>query len=286
MRRGVLDEFGRPPTQVIASALTERVIHTRGTPEHAGNKLLRKAAEQVACVSTRIGLDKEKGASLDHERPATKATDRTPEQLLEQLPRLPACRPITESAGQASDPAWYPLPLHEQATYSSKYLGAVGTPNDETKQAMDLLVCKTDPAPHVLTMRADLALHDIAESESSRDRLRGIFGFEKLHGKIHVAHDFEQSERHNSLDATRARVSGSRGGEVRQRASRSRGNSTREGRDGSVRRYRFANLHGRTPHDEGGSRSPAGGFSQVSHLSATSFTLVHLTLWSFLLMIP
>lgn len=167
------------------------MLHTHRTPEHARDQLLRKATEQVACVSTRVSLYEEKGASLNHECPATEAPDRTSEQFCEQLTRFPACCPITEPTRQAPDPAWHPLTLHEQSAYRLKDLGAVGTANHEAKQAMDFLVSQTDPTPYVFAVRADLALHHITEPEASGDRLCGNFSFEKLHRKIHVPHDLE-----------------------------------------------------------------------------------------------
>lgn len=226
-RSDILDELRLPPTQIVASTLTQGVVDPSGPAQCAGEELLGKATQQVAGVATRVGFQEEEGPPLDHERATTEPTDRTAKESLETFPGVPPHRSISKPSRQASDPPGRSFLRGELPTHGAENLRPVGPTDHEAEEPPDLVVGQAYPTPDVIAIGPDLALYDITETEAPRDRLCGILVLEDLHGQIHVPHDLEESECHDGLDATGACFSRRRGRGIRHSLEIGRGHLTR-----------------------------------------------------------
>jgi hypothetical protein len=128
----------------------------------------------------------------------------TAEQLLERPTSVPASQAVLHTPWQHSRYACGPFGLGEQSSDAMENLSPVRPANYEPKQPPHILIGKPDPLANIFAMRADLAVNDITQAETPGHGPRRILFFEELRRQVHVAHDFEQSQRDDGLDPARS----------------------------------------------------------------------------------
>lgn len=220
-----LDDLSLPSAVIVASPLTERVLHASVPAQGQFQHLLAEPREQVTRLPARVAFDEEQRAPFDHERRSSEPADGTAEESFERPSGPTTSGTELQGSREHPDPAGGPIGVGQETTYTMKHLLPVRAPNDEAKEPSHLVVREPSAFACVFAIGADLSLHDIAQAKPTRHGSRRILVFQELDGKIHITQHLEESQGHDGLHSSRSRRHGWSLDRVRQRRSRFGGSS-------------------------------------------------------------
>jgi len=129
----------------------------------------------MTSLSSRITLDKNERSSLQTEWASTEASDTAPKEPLEAPLDPPTCDRVLKTPRHDSCPPTQALRHGEKPAGTVEDLFAVGSPDHEPEEVLDLPVRKANSLLNILLVGADLSVDYIAQAQTARHRLGRIF---------------------------------------------------------------------------------------------------------------
>ena len=190
--------------------------HGRLTPGSVFENLLTKPGNDVACVPSGIILDEEHRSTLDRERsppePSHLPAEEPPQRSLGSNPGHSESGPQRQQPG----PTLPSARRGQQATDLLEDDLPVRPTNHESEEIANLTVGESHTLLHVLAIRANLPLDDVAEAETTGHRLRRILVLQKLSRQILVPQHLKQPKCDHGLNPTGLCLLGGRSHRFRQ----------------------------------------------------------------------
>jgi hypothetical protein len=129
----------------------------------------------MTSLSARITLDKNERSSLHTEWASTEASDTAPKEPLETPLDPPTCDRVLKTPWHDSCPPTRALRHGEKPARTVEDLFAVGSPDHEPEEVLDLPIREANSLLNILLVGTDLSVDYIAQAQTARHRLGRIF---------------------------------------------------------------------------------------------------------------